>query len=254
MWSMEFGVGNTIKAVVLAAGKGTRLRQEDGDAPKVMREAYGKPLLWYVLDALSFIEKKDTVVVVGYKKDEVIGCFKGYAFAEQAKQLGTGHATMAAAGKLSGFGGAVLVCYGDMPLVRQDTYRSLISAHLEQGNDCTILTGDSDIRLPYGRIMRDADGGFLSVVEESDCTEKQLAITELNSGVYVFRAPLLLDALREIRPDNAQGEYYLTDVPAVMRGNGAKVGIHRRDLGNEILGVNTSEQLALVEEIISVRS
>jgi bifunctional N-acetylglucosamine-1-phosphate-uridyltransferase/glucosamine-1-phosphate-acetyltransferase GlmU-like protein len=207
-------------------------------------------LLGYVLDALSFIEKKDTVIVVGYKKNEIIGCFEGYAFAEQAQQLGTGHAVMAAGENLLGFDGAVLVCYGDMPLIRQETYRALISEHLEQENDCTILTGESEIRLPYGRIQRDDDGGFLAVVEESDCTQEQLEIAELNSGVYVFQTPLLLDALKSIRPENAQGEYYLTDVPAIMRGGGAKVGLCRRSLGSEILGVNTSGQLSLVEEII----
>ena len=247
-------MGDCVKAVVLAAGKGTRLKAEEGDSPKVMRKASGKPLLWYVLDALSFIEKKDTVIVVGYKKNEIIDCFKDYVYAEQIEQLGTGHAVMAAREKLLDFDGAVLVCYGDMPVIKRETYKSLIGAHLEQGNDCTILTGETAIRLPYGRIMRDESGRFLSVVEESDCTQEQLAITELNSGVYVFRAPLLLDALKSIRPENAQGEYYLTDVPAIMRENGAKIGIHRRDLGNEILGVNTSEQLAMVEEIISVRS
>ena len=246
--------GEAVKAVVLAAGKGTRLKSEDGDAPKVMRIASGKPLLWYVLDALSFIEKKDTIIVVGYKKDDITSRFKDYIYAEQTEQLGTGHAVMAAKERLHGFDGAVLVCYGDMPVIRQDTYKSLVRAHLEQDNDCTLLTGDSAIRLPYGRVTRDESGGFMSIVEESDCTQEQLAITELNSGVYVFRTPLLIDALGSIRPDNAQGEYYLTDVPAILHGNGAKVGIHRRDLGNEIIGVNTTEQLAQVEEIISGRS
>ena len=246
-------MGESIKAVVLAAGKGTRLNPGDGDAPKVMRMASGKPLLWYVLEALSFIEKTDTIIVVGYKKDDITSCFKEYVYAEQTEQLGTGHAVMAAKESLQGFDGAVLVCYGDMPVIKQDTYKSLVEAHLEQGNDCTLLTGESAIRLPYGRVTRNGSGEFMSIVEESDCTQEQLAITELNSGVYVFRAPLLLDALGSIRPDNAQGEYYLTDVPAIMHGNGAKVGIHRRDLGNEIIGVNTSEQLAQVEGILKAK-
>ena len=239
-----------IKAVVLAAGKGTRLQSEDNDAPKVMRRANGKPLLWYVLEALSFIEKKDTIIVVGYKKDEIIDSFMGYIYAEQTEQLGTGHAVMAAAGALRGFDGAVLVCYGDMPVIKQDTYQSLINAHIDQGNDCTILTGESSIRLPYGRVLRDEHGGFLAVVEDSDCSREQLTITELNSGVYVFSAPLLLDALGSLKPENKQGEYYLTDVPAIMSGSGARIGIHRRHLGNEIIGVNTIEQLIQVEEII----
>ena len=255
-------IGAGLKAVVLAAGKGTRLQTGDGDAPKVMRLACGKPLLYHVLDALSFIDKNDIVIVVGYKREEVIGYFGShirggasvsapcYKFAEQLEQLGTGHAVMAAQPELAGFDGAVLVCYGDMPAVRRDTYEALILAHHEQGNDCTILTGESSDQMSYGRIVRDENGGFLHVVEAGDCTPEQLGITELNSGVYVFRSRMLLDALRELRNDNTQGEYYLTDVPAIMRANGAKVGICKRDLGDEIIGVNTLPQLAQVERIL----
>ena len=242
-----------IKAVVLAAGKGTRLQTEDSDAPKVMRAACGKPLLWYVLDALSFIEKKDVVIVVGYKKDEVVSRFEGYTFAEQERQLGTGHAVMAAESRLSGFSGVVLVCYGDMPAIRRETYEALIEAHFEHGNDCTILTGESSIPLPYGRIVRDKNGRFLYVAEDRDCTPEQLEITELNSGVYMFSAPLLLQALKSLGCENAQGEYYITDVPAIMRDSGARVGLLRRDLGDEIIGVNTPEQLAQVEAILKAR-
>ena len=238
---------NGIKAVVLAAGKGTRLQTGDGDAPKVMRRVCGKPLLWYVLDALSYIGQKDIIIVTGYKKEEVTGYFGGYTFAEQSEQLGTGHAVMAARDELKDYGGAVLVCYGDMPLVRRETYKALTRAHFEQDNDCTILTGESAVPLPYGRILRGGDGGFLHVVEDRDCTPEQKMITELNSGVYMFRAQMLLESLKSLKNDNAQGEYYLTDVPAIMRAGGARVGICKRDLGNEIIGVNTAEQLEQVE-------
>ena len=242
-----------IKAIVLAAGKGTRLQTEKNDAPKVMRLACGKPLLWYVLDVLSFIDKKDIVIVAGYKKDAIISEFKGYAFAVQTEQLGTGHAVMAARPELEGFDGIALVCYGDMPAVRQDTYKALVQAHIGMSNDCTILTGESSLSLPYGRILRDKNGAFLHVVEDKDCTPKQKKITELNSGVYVFGTKPLLEALEYLKNDNSQGEYYLTDVPAIMRASGARVGTLKRDLGNEILGVNTLEQLAQIEEILSTR-
>jgi len=246
--------GNELKAVVLAAGKGTRLQDGDGDAPKVMRLACGKPLLRYVLDALSFVEKKDVIIVVGYKKEEVENCFGGYAFAEQKEQLGTGHAVMAAEAGLSGFGGAVLVCYGDMPAIKGATYEALLRTHFEQGNDCTVLTGETTLALPFGRIVRDALGGFARVVEERDCTPDELAITEMNTGVYVFRAPLLFGALGELRNDNSQGEYYLTDVPAIMLGAGGRIGLLKRDLGDEILGVNTPGQLAQAEGILAKRA
>ena len=243
-----------LKAIVLAAGKGTRLQTEDDDSPKVMRQACGKPLLWHVLDALSFIrDKKDIVIVAGYKKDDIIKSFPEYTFAIQNEQLGTGHAVMAARKELRGFEGIVLVCYGDMPAVRQETYKALINAHIDMGNDCTILTGESSQRLPYGRVLRDEYGAFLHVVEDKDCTPEQKKITELNSGVYVFGARPLLGALESLKNDNSQGEYYLTDVPAIIRAGGAGVGTLKRDLGNEILGVNTIEQLVHIEEILSGR-
>jgi len=240
-----------LKVVVLAAGKGTRLQTEDNDAPKVMRIACGKPLLWHVLDALSFIDKKDIIIVVGYKKEDVFDCFSSYRYAEQTEQLGTGHAVMAAKEELLGFDGAVLVCYGDMPAIRRDTYKALIDTHLEEDNDCTILTGECSIPLPYGRIIRDIGGGFLHVVEDRDCTPEQLEIKELNSGVYAFRSKMLLEALKELKQDNVQGEYYLTDVPAIMQAGGARVGLYKRDLGDEIIGVNTLEQLMQVEGILT---
>ena len=242
-----------IKAVILAAGKGTRLITEDDDSPKVMRKACGKPLLWHVLQALSFIRKEDTIVVAGYRKEEVMESFGGYIYAVQTEQLGTGHAVMAAGDELRGFGGSVLVCCGDMPAIRRETYEALVKVHFDQDNDCTMLTGESAISLPYGRIIRGADGAYLKTVEERDCTAEQLAVTELNSGVYIFRAQNLLDALRSLKSDNAQGEYYLTDVPAIMRAGGARIGICKRDLGDEIIGVNTQEQLLQVEEILRRR-
>jgi len=242
-----------LKVVVLAAGKGTRLQAGDSDAPKVMRHACGKPLLWHVLDALPVTRKEDIIIVVGYGKQQVISYFDGYQFAEQTEQLGTGHAVMAAKDLLSGFEGDVLVCYGDMPIIKKETYEAFINAHFKHENDCTILTGESELPLPFGRIVRDADGGFVRVVEDRDCNTEQLKITELNTGVYVFSAPLLLEALKNLKSDNAQGEYYLTDVPEIMLHTGAKIGLFKRKLGDEILGVNTVEQLEQVEEILGKR-
>jgi len=238
-----------LKAVILAAGKGTRLRSEGSDLPKVMRNALGKPLLYYVLKAVDFIEPEDITIVVGYKKEKITECFGGYNYVVQEEQRGTGHAVMAARSVMEGEF-PVLICYGDMPLISRDTYNSLINTHIEQENACTILTGTSELDLPYGRIIRDVDGGFLEVVEERDCTESQRRIRELNIGVYVFDSTALLGALNELRCDNAQGEYYLTDVPAILRGKNAKIGICKRDMGPEIIGVNTVEQLQQVEKVL----
>ena len=242
-----------LKAIVLAAGKGTRLHSEDSDLPKVMREANGKPLLWYVLDALSFIDKKDIILVVGYKKESITDNFKDYTYAVQSEQLGTGHAVIAARDELENHAGALLVCPGDMPAIKSEVYQQLLRTHIEEKNICTILTGESTLEMSFGRVERDLNGEFNQIIEEKDCTPEQLEITELNASVYVFDTPMLLRVLGEIRNDNAQGEYYLTDVPAIMRSKGAKVGIFKQNLGDDIIGVNTFEHLKIVERILSER-
>ena len=242
-----------LKAVVLAAGKGTRLQSDGEQLPKVMRRANGRPLLEYVLEAISFIGEQDTILVVGYKKEDVLSRFAAYPFAVQDKQLGTGHAVASAGVQLAGFNGSVLVCCGDMPLLTKDTYTALADVHFKEQNACTILSGTTDESLPYGRLVRDDAGAFLKLVEEKDCSEEELMIRELNAGVYIFDAQKLLPALAKLKNDNAQGEYYLTDVPAIMRGEGERVGVCRRELGSELIGVNTAEQLSQVESILLSR-
>lgn len=239
-----------LKAIVLAAGKGTRLHSESHDLPKVMREANGRPLISYVLSAIGFIAKTDITIVVGYKKEAVTAAFKGYSFAVQEQQLGTGHAVMSAAENLRGFEGSVLVCCGDMPLIKRETLEALVKTHYDDKNVCTILSGTSDEPLAYGRIVRDCSGDFLKMVEHKDCTDKEREIKELNSGVYMFEAPLLFETLVKLRCDNAQGEYYLTDVPGILKSEGLRVGVCCRHLGPELLGVNTPEQLELVESLL----
>jgi len=240
-----------LKAVVLAAGKGTRLHDDEIDAPKVMREANGKPLLWYVLQAISFIDKKDIILVAGYKKETVVNVFGDYPYAIQSEQLGTGHAVMSAQEQLKGYKGALLVCYGDMPAIKRDVYEQLLSLHFEEDYSCTLLSGESSLKMSFGRVERDNNGCFLQIVEEKDCTPEQLKIKELNTGIYVFDTPMLLSSLKELKNDNQQGEYYLTDIPAIMKEKGAKTGILNRNLGDDIIGVNTVEQLKMVEKILN---
>ena len=240
-----------LKAVVLAAGKGTRMQSEGAALPKVMRTALGQPLLHYVLAALDFIPKSDCVLVVGFMEDRVMEAFPGYTFAHQTEQLGTGHAVMCAGEALGDFSGSILVCCGDMPLIRRETYEELCREHFASGNACTILSGESDVYLPYGRILRDENGRFTGVVEEKDADDEQKKITELNAGVYVFEYQALRSVLSRLSRSNAQGEYYLTDAPALMQSLGMKVGVCRRGLGLEIIGVNTPDHLATVEDILS---
>ncbi len=239
-------MGN-VKAVILAAGKGTRLHSEAYQMPKVLREACGKPLLHYVLEALSFLDKKDTVIVAGYMKEKVMDAFPEYPYAIQDEQKGTGHAVQCARDEIRDHDGTVLVCCGDMPLIKQETYEALLAEHAKSGNPCTFLTGTSKDDLPYGRILRDADGSFLRVVEDKDCTPEQKKIRELNAGVYAFDCKELLACLELLKNDNAQGEYYLTDVPELMRQRGGKIGVCCVELNEQIIGVNTVEQLMEVE-------
>lgn len=242
-----------LKAVVLAAGKGTRLRTEGVDLPKVLRLANGRPLLSYVLDALDFLPARDTVLVVGYEGEKVTAAFPGYPHAHQSPQLGTGHAVQCAQGALEGFDGHILICCGDMPLMSRTAYEKLWEAHLAQGNACTLMAGMADQPLPYGRILRNGEGGFARIVEDKDCTLEERAVKELNAGVYIFRSRELWRALTTLRPDNAQGEYYLTDTPAWLLRQGEKVGVCAACTPEEMLGVNTPEQLDQVEAILKHR-
>jgi len=236
------------KAIVLAAGKGTRLQTEGITLPKVMRQANGKPLLHYVLDNLSFMDKKDTVLVVGYRREDVLAAYGDYPHAVQEPQLGTGHAVAVAKDAVGDYDGPVLICYGDMPLLKRSTYESLIAAHQREGNVCTLLTGKCQWDLPYGRIIRNEAGEFVGVVEDRDCTPEQKKIEELNVGVYVFDCKKMFDALGKLKNNNAQKEYYLTDVPSILREEGGKVGACCACFDAELIGVNTVEQLQMVED------
>ncbi len=239
-----------IKAIVLAAGQGKRLGSGEAGIPKVMRMAGGKPLLGHVLDKLSFIPPEDSIIIVGYMKEQVMDAFPAYRFAEQKEQLGTGHAVSMARPLLEGFNGSVLVCCGDMPLISRETYEALRDEHLSSGADCTILSGIYDEKKSYGRIIRAADGSFERIVEQKDCTPEEDAVREYNSGVYMFSAPALLSSLDSLSCNNAQHEFYLTDVPAIILSRGGKISLCRRELNDELIGVITREELELVDRLL----
>ncbi len=239
-----------MKAIVLAAGKGKRLHSEQFNLPKVMREANGKPLIRHVLGNIDFIGKKDTVVVVGYMKEKVIeNLGSDYLYSVQDEQKGTGHAVMCAAEHFENYDGDVLVLYGDMPLFKKETYKAVIEKHEKSGADCTLLTAIIDNPPAYGRIVRDEKTGKLSdIVEEKDCTPEQKNIKELNVGIYVFKSKLLFEGLKKLKNNNAQGEYYLTDMPKIFISEGKKVETHAITNEVEIYGVNTVEDLKFCEE------
>ena len=239
-----------MKALVLAAGKGTRLQTEGIDLPKVMRLADGKPLLHYVVESLSFLPPEDIILVVGWKKEAVLSAFPQYPHAVQEQLNGTGGAVQYAAPLLEGYEGHLIVCCGDTPLMSRATFQALAKTHLEEGNSCTMLSA----RLPeggsYGRVLREEDGSFQRIVEARDCTPEQAAVTEVNTGTYVFHVPALLSVLNELNQDNAQGELYLTDVPALLKARGLRVGLCDTCSADEMLGVNTVEQLQQVEDLL----
>ncbi|MCL2343925.1 MAG: NTP transferase domain-containing protein, partial [Firmicutes bacterium] len=164
-----------LKAVILAAGAGKRMRADGSELPKVMRLANGVPLLGYVLCALDFIPAEDTILIVGYRREAVCAAFPRYPTALQTEQLGTGHAAQIAMAALPEFDGDLLICCGDMPLMRRETYLALTETHQTEKNACTLLSGATPYALPYGRVLRDENGVFTGIVEEKDATERQRA-------------------------------------------------------------------------------
>lgn len=239
-----------VKALVLAAGKGTRLQSESAGLPKVLRQANGRALLDYVLESLDFLPPEDVILVVGFGREAVISAYPRHPYAVQEPQRGTGHAVQCAAGLLEGYEGHLLVTYGDAPLLRRETFQALVETQLREGSACTLLSAIQPEGGNYGRILRREDGSFSAIVEARDCTPEQAAVREVNVGSYVFHTPALLRALQRLKTDNVQGELYLTDTPALIREDGGRVSIVDTCSPREMLGVNTPEQLALVEKIL----
>lgn len=242
---------NSLSACVLAAGKGTRM---GGDRPKVLFEAGGKPMLGWVLGALSAAGSDDVVCVVGYKKDEVVAQLPtGVRWVEQSPQLGTGHAVMCARNSFRRGAETLLVTCGDMPLVRAETYRLIAELRELNDADAALLTVRVAPESRFGRIVRDAHGDVLRIVEYKDATDAEKALDEGNAGVYCFRASSLWAALERVGNANAQAEYYLTDVIGILIGDGGRVAAHVCADPREAAGVNTPGDLAEVERILAAR-
>lgn len=242
-------------SIVLAAGKGTRLHSAEHDLPKVMHTALGKPLMEIALELVDFIPKENTYIVVGYKKEDIISHFgPKYHYVEQKEQKGTGHAVACVSEYLAGLDGDVLVTYGDMPLYRKESLLGLVRYHQESGADCTVMSATCTDLPSYGRILRNEKGEFAGIREAKDCSEEEKKIIELNSGVAIFRAEALLFALPKLQNNNNQHEYYLTDVPAILKNEGRKVDLFCIPDGDEIRGVNTPEELVIVEKILKKRA
>lgn len=243
-----------IRAIVPAAGKGKRLQAISGDLPKAMFCVCGKPMLELVMENISFIKPQDTYVVVGCGKEKIIEHFGDKChYVEQKQQLGTGHAVMECAPAFEGFDGSVLITFGDMPLFRREEMLKMCQQHQENGADCTLMTAENPELKLWARVVRDADGNFESIVEGKDCTAQQEKIKELFSGVMVFNSKSLFSILPQMGCNNVQHEYYVTEVPELMRKQGMKVETYFTSDGNDLRGINTPEDLAACEQILKAR-
>ena len=234
-------------AVVLAAGMGTRMKS---DLPKVLVPALGRPMIEYVLDALATAGIGKTIVVIGYRADDVrqtLANRKNLEFALQTERLGTGHAVKMAQPLLTGHLGPVVIVAGDSPMLQAASVGKLL-AHFQQHQPaCLLGTLHKPNPAGLGRIVRDAAGQFAGIVEEKDATAEQRKITEVNMSTYVFDGPELLHALDQLKNDNRQKEYYLTDCPGILRREGKRVEALPVLQPCEALSINTVDELAVVE-------
>ncbi len=241
----------TLDAVILAAGKGTRMRS---DLPKVLHELDGRPLLAYVLDTARAAGIGRTVVVVGHQADRVRLACAGddVVFVVQEPQLGTGHAVQVAASSLRP-GGWTVVLAGDVPLLRPQTLRRLVAGARQDDAAAVVLTCVVDDAGAYGRIVKDATGNLLRIVEARDASPHELAIGEYNSGVYCYQTSRLRAALGALTADNAQGEYYLTDTIGWLADRGERVRTVTTADADEVVGINTVDELAAAERLLRAR-
>ncbi|MFC9976930.1 bifunctional UDP-N-acetylglucosamine diphosphorylase/glucosamine-1-phosphate N-acetyltransferase GlmU [Spirillospora sp. NPDC127200] len=231
--------------IVLAAGEGTRMKSRTS---KVLHELGGRSMLGHVLAAAGELDPERLVVVVGHRRDQVIAHLGEHAPAAepvvQEHQGGTGHAVRTALEEVGPLSGTVVVTNGDHPLLRGGTLARLVEVHRQEGNAVTVLTTEMPDATGYGRVMRAADGAVTSIVEHKDADEAQRAVREINVGMYAFDGALLADALKRVTTDNAGGEEYLTDVVAIMRGDGHRAGAFLTPDWVETQGVNDRVQLA----------
>ncbi len=248
-----------LDVLILAAGLGTRMRS---NLAKVLHRLDGRPLINHVCETASALSPRGVYVVVGHQGEDVRRSVlevlepESTFFAWQNEQLGTGHAVNSAREFLEGDDSTLLVLSGDVPMIRAETLAALVQqhrGHRGRGAACTILTVKLDDPTGYGRIVRDDSGQFDSIVEQKDATDEEKAIREINSGIYCFDTKMLFATLSQVKNHNAQGEYYLTDVPTLLRRAGEGISLFRHDDSFEIEGINNRVQLAEMERVLCRR-
>jgi UDP-N-acetylglucosamine diphosphorylase/glucosamine-1-phosphate N-acetyltransferase len=243
-----------LTTLIMAAGKGKRMKNPEKS--KVLYEFRGKPIIEYVIELSLKINSGMIIPVVGHQKQSVIDFienkFSAYSgkikFAHQDEQLGTGHAVMQAAEFLKNFNGDVLILSGDVPMLKYETVKSFLDFHNNNKYDASLISAVFENPTGYGRVLRDKGGNFYDIREEKDCSEKEKECKEINSGIYIIDNNILFEALKTLKTDNAQGEYYLTDVFKYFKSIGKKIGAFPVKDAVEISGINTVEQLEQLEK------
>lgn len=245
-----------IAVVILAAGKGKRMKS---DLAKVLHPVFERPMIEQLLKTLSKIKFDRTIIVIGYQADKVKSALSTYGnkleFILQKRQLGTGHAVMACEEALNQFKGEILVLAGDVPFLSSETITSLIKTHQQEKAAATVLSSIPPNPTGYGRIVRIPDTDLVDkIVEHKDATEKERKIKEINTGTFCFDSRYLFKALHEVKDDNRQKEYYLTDVMEILRRSGLKTAVYLTKDADEVLGINSLEQLADLESRYTKRT
>ncbi len=242
-----------IKSVILAAGKGTRMKS---DIPKVLHKIFEKPLLGYVLDSVKEITTEN-FVIVGHHAEEVQEYVeKNYQNAKtvlQTPQLGTGHAVSMVCPYLEDYSGQILILCGDTPLITSETLKKFVEYHNSNNSDLTVMSTIFENPANYGRIIREQDGSLKCIVEEKDATLEEKAVKEVNAGIYILNWSKVKPAFSQLTSNNAQGEYYLTDIISWGKNNGLKVNAFILENSDEIYGINSRKNLAEASKIMNTR-
>lgn len=248
-----------LDVLILAAGLGTRMRSRTA---KVLHKLGGLPLIVHVCRAAAALSPRHIYVVVGHQAEEVEATVRRelgdeVRFVLQKEQRGTGDAVMAARAELENADATLLILSGDVPLIRPETLGALIHQHRThrgRGAACTLLSVRLDDPTGYGRIVRDEEGRFVRIIEQRDASPEERQIKEVNAGIYCFETRQLFRALEKVQPTNAQGEYYLTDVPSILRAEGEDVSVYVHADAREVAGINTRAELAEFERLLRMRT
>jgi UDP-N-acetylglucosamine diphosphorylase/glucosamine-1-phosphate N-acetyltransferase len=239
---------SNVMAIILAAGKGTRF---NSDLPKVLHPIHKKPMIHHVIESVRQCGITNTCLVVGYQKESVLCACESYGIshATQMEQLGTGHAVVCALDEIKKTNPEhCLILAGDCPLIRSETLKNLIETHTVTQAAATILTATLADAGNYGRIIRDQHNHILAIKEAKDCTPNERLIQEFNSGIYCFKTDELLKSIAHIQTNNAQNEYYLTDMIEILRNQSLTISGHCIENAIEVSGANTQDELATLEQ------